>query len=81
MYSNSCLSSMGSLGAARPAGGRCPAAAALSDKVRLILTTIGSRQPQGKTLNPEGNVVTAGACPAPAGAGKAVADCFRCLLR
>jgi hypothetical protein len=35
------------------------------------LTTIGSRQPQGKTLNPDGNVVAAGACPAPAGAGNA----------
>lgn len=73
MYSNSSLSSMGSLDSARPAGGRCPAAA-LSDKVRLILTTIGSRQPQGKTLNPDGNVVGTGACPAPAGAGNPALD-------
>lgn len=31
-------------------------------------------QPQGKTLNPDGNVVATGACPAPAGAGNAALD-------
>jgi aryl-alcohol dehydrogenase-like predicted oxidoreductase len=52
----------GSLDAARPDGGRYSAAVALSDTVRPIFITIGSRQALGKTLNPDGNVVASGPC-------------------